>query len=228
MTDNSAAERDRAYYQAERAVLADLAEGSEQCEALAKAICERLVLLDQVDDAIAIERGDEGDMDLGPFAGKPVPWLQQRRGEIVMELSGATRQLQRVAANLEGDASRTHRSGRTDHIARGFIALADEGRRVVASYGPESYAALPDWSRISAIHEGIRRLESLQETELREEIWQCLRAHDDQRSELRAAGLTELADRVDAHPGIRRALTRMRAFGEAIALPRPRVDKTEK
>jgi hypothetical protein len=207
--------RDPLFMQRERALLTSIAENEDQCEALASAVCDRLVALELIDDAIAFEVEDYDDGEPNRYRGQPIPWLQMRTSETVRELIGATRQLRDYAQQLESDARRTPRSGRKEHIARGYLAMAAEAWRVAESYGPVRDALLPDWNRINGIHEGVRRLEAREVAELREEIRHDLRSFDRNREGLLSLGMADyVAAEIDGNPALQCALREMREFVE--------------
>jgi hypothetical protein len=211
----TAAGRDRLFLQRERERLASIAETRDVLESLAVAVCERLDALDLADDALAFDAEGVTDREPNPFRGLPRPALQIRLSGIVMELQGAVGQLRDHARQLQREARRVSNPWHLERIGRGFEALAAEGRRVFESYGPGRDELIPDWDRINAIHAGVRELERRQEAELRENLAATLRDHDQRQRNLRAAGLAELADRLNTNPALQRALQVMREFVDA-------------
>jgi len=204
--------RDRLFLQRERALLASVHEIVDVCEDLSFAVCERLDTLDAIDDAIAFDMDGTTDREKNPFLGMPRPALQIRCSGVVMELQGAIGQLRDHARQLQRSARRVSNPGHLERIGRGFEALAVEGRRVVESHGPGRDELLPDWIKINAIHDGVRELERRHEAELREDLAATLEAHDQRLADLRASGRGALADRLDADPGVQRALAAMRRY----------------
>lgn len=135
-----------------------------------------------------------------------------RRSEARSVLTTATQRLQEAARERELAAGTTSRSGRLDHIARDYQALAAESLRVVEFFGPGREQVQTDWGRVYAICDGIRRLEVRQDAELREEIRHELCAHDQRQRDLCATELGELADRVSTDPGMWRIVHSLHDF----------------
>lgn len=171
---------------------------------------QRLDRLDELHEGIDLER--DGARVHHHHSGDPVPWMQQRLGEHVRAVRTAAERLRVAAEDMESAANDAGGMPRLAHVARGHLALVGEAQRVVASHRPERELAQVDWARVDGIVAGIARLEDLHSVELREEIGHLVHDHDQQQRDRRAAGLTVLADRIDADTPLQRALREMREF----------------
>lgn len=214
-TTDTAAGRDRLYFQRERDRLTACHNLDAEADAAATRLLAALDLLDELGESIDLEQ--DGAAIVHHYRGEPVPWLQQRRGEAWAAVVGAHRHLALVAADLSAAAASTPRSGRLGRIADGYMALATEGERVAATFGQGREGEPVDWERVDAITDGIRRLRALDLRELRAEIGQAVAAHDRNRAGLLALGMTDyVAAEVDGDTTLQALLGRLRAMAAPV------------
>ncbi|KAF1722649.1 hypothetical protein [Pseudoxanthomonas wuyuanensis] len=216
-TTSTKTERDALYFQGERERVVALHEMELDAARLAAELYQRLDHFDELDEAASIEA--EGAPIRHRYTGHGLCWLQQRLGEARAVLATAARRLQESARELELAAGTTSRSGRVDHIARGYQALAGEAARVAESFAPWNEPVQTDWTRVDAICDGIRLLEDRQDAEFKAEIVHDLRSFDRNREGLLALGMHDyVASQIDGNPALQRALATMRTYvGEAPA-----------
>lgn len=203
------ADRDRLYFQQQRALLGTAQKAELEAAVLFEELRARLECLDELAESLDLER-DEVDIR-HRYGGEPFPWLQQRLGENVRAARTGAERL-RVAADDLLQAASDAGLPRVARIARGYQALAAEAQRVGTTHRPGCHLAQVDWARVDGIADGIRRLQAIDEAEQRESIHLTLQDHERQQAQLRGAGLGELAGRIEADPGIQAALQEMRTY----------------
>lgn len=204
-----ATSRDRLFFQQQRALLGSAEKAEIEAATLFEDLRLRLEELDELAESVDLER-DGADIR-HRYSGEPHAWMQQQLGDHVRAARAGAERLQVAAEDLEQVADDAGLA-RVARIARGYLALAAEARRVAATHRPGADLAQVDWSRVDVIADGVRRLQAIDEAEQRDRTRLTLQDHDRQQAQLRAAGLGELAGRIEADPGIQAALQEMRTY----------------
>lgn len=213
MTISNAAARDRLYFQHQRELLASTHQAWAAATGLSEELRRRLDDLDELAESIDIEKS--GDNIRHRYTGSALCWMQQRMGEHVRAVRVAADRLWVAADDLREAAQDAGGMPRLEHVARGHLALVAEARRVVACHRPGAELAQVDWVRVDAIVAGIRRLEELDATELREDLAADLRDYSQRLTDLKKKGFSKIACRLDVDPRLQRATQIMRRFCSA-------------